>query len=223
MRYIEKSTPEPEELLRFRKEGGPNCTYEAFPDKDALRQQLLKDQGYLCCYCMKRVDTNDMKIEHYACQSTHEDQQLDWSNLLGSCRGGEGQRPFQPTCDTCKGAANLNIDPQNKAHIARLKYLADGAIRCDEGKDEIQHDLDTTLNLNDKVLKQNRKHAITSFKMAIQDKFGKKKNWSDARLRKKLASLRTEQRKRHFLGILEYWLEKQIRRRSSRSPAKKRS
>lgn len=33
--------------------------------KKQLRESLLKEQGYLCAYCMKRIgDTKDVKIEH---------------------------------------------------------------------------------------------------------------------------------------------------------------
>ncbi len=217
MRYIEKASIEPSELLAFRKEGGPNCTYNDFPNKDALWTPLLEEQGYLCCYCMQRIDAREMKIEHLQCQSKHSDSQLKWRNMLASCKGGEGKRRSQQTCDTRKGDAELTIDPLNRAHISRLKYFADGEIRYSEHEGAEQRDLDITLNLNNRILKQQRIDVLLAFKTALRNELGFKKNWSDTKLKKKLKSLRTEQRLAAFLGIIEYWLEKQIRRRAART------
>ena len=59
MRYIKKSETEPRDLREYKK----NCrkaspplkiTYKDMP-KDGTRQQLARDQGYLCAYCMRRV------------------------------------------------------------------------------------------------------------------------------------------------------------------------
>ncbi len=213
MRYIAKTFPEPPELLSCRKEGD---TYNNL-SKEILRKPLLEDQGYLCCYCMQRIDTRRMKIEHYHCQSKYSDRRLDWRNMLASCKGGEGKPWKQQTCDTRKDDAELAIDPQNKAHIARLKYLPDGEIRYSGGEGAEQRDLDKTLNLNNNLFKQQRIAALTGFKIAIRKELGLKKNWSYTKLKKKLESLRYKRRKIPFLGVIEYWLEKQIRRRASRT------
>ena len=30
-----------------------------------LKESLLKEQGYLCAYCMARIDKDHMKVEHF--------------------------------------------------------------------------------------------------------------------------------------------------------------
>ena len=58
-----KKGQEPNSLTEYKKE--PNACYEDFRDKDDIRDALLRDQGYLCAYCVKRIDKSNMKIEHY--------------------------------------------------------------------------------------------------------------------------------------------------------------
>ncbi|MCP4676954.1 MAG: TIGR02646 family protein [Deltaproteobacteria bacterium] len=213
MRYFYKSSPEPSELLRFRKEGGPNCTYGAFPAKDVLRRRVLTDQGFLCCYCMRRIDLRKMKIEHYRSQSKHAAEQLDWKNMLGACEGGEGLPQKLQTCDAHRAADDLYVDPQNETHMTRLRYLPDGEILHQEGTDRIQRDLDVTLNLNNDSLKMQRVSALNGFKEAMCKDLGSKKYWSANRLTQKLTNLRDSSRKLPFLGVVEYWLEKKIRKK----------
>ena len=210
MRHIVKSSPEPPELLRFRKTGGPNCTYNGFPDKDALRQRLLEDQGFLCCYCMQRIKKDKMRIEHYLSQSGHPEEQLVWRNLLGACQGGEGTG--EETCDKHKGENSISIDPLNHEHMAQVRYLPGGKIQHGEGDTPFQDDIDGTLNLNIEKLRELRMGALTGFQEVLKKDFGTGKRWTDAKLRKKLADLRKGRPLVQFLGLLEYWIEKRIGR-----------
>ena len=62
--------------------------YDDFPNKtkegcennetDNLRKSLLEEQGYICCYCMSRIDCKNSKIEHFKPQSLHRDKQIDY-------------------------------------------------------------------------------------------------------------------------------------------------
>jgi len=64
---------------------------EDFP-KDELRQALLEDQGYICCYCGFPVNNNGQEcvIEHFKPKSKSEFKNLtfDYTNLFASCKGG---------------------------------------------------------------------------------------------------------------------------------------
>lgn len=33
--------------------------------RQRLREQLIKEQGYICCYCMKKISLNTSHIEHF--------------------------------------------------------------------------------------------------------------------------------------------------------------
>jgi len=54
----------------------------------ALKQSLLEEQGYICCYCEQRVSECDSHMEHFRPRSKleYEHLQLDYSNLHASCQ-----------------------------------------------------------------------------------------------------------------------------------------
>lgn len=64
MIWIQKKE-EPPSLTQYKKQ--PFAYYDGYKNKEELRQALLRDQGYLCAYCMRRIENNreSMKIEHW--------------------------------------------------------------------------------------------------------------------------------------------------------------
>jgi uncharacterized protein (TIGR02646 family) len=217
MRHIIKRPREPKELVSYR-EAKKGISYDDFTEKDALREPLVEDQGGLCCYCMCRIEPDEkhMKIEHYRSQARHPDLQLKWSNLLAACRGGERKPPQFQTCDTRRRDDDLTIDPQEDRDVHKLKYLPDGRIAYG-GPDEargrtIQEDLDRRLNLNCRVLKENRKAALEDVKNDLVRELGSG-SWSPSKIERKLGVLREQRPLCPFLGAIEYWLEKKIRQR----------
>jgi uncharacterized protein (TIGR02646 family) len=162
MRTIQKGA-EPGTLTQHRKQ--PHADYDNYPDKDALRIALVAEQRGLCCYCQSRIrpSPEHMKIEHWQCQDAHPDRQLDFSNLHGACRGGEGRPYREQHCDTRKGNDVLCFsvcDPtrpiENKIH-----FKGDGRISSDDPA--IENDINGVLNLNLALLVINRKAVLTAF------------------------------------------------------------
>ena len=100
---------EPRSLVKHRSQA--NANYDNYPDKDVLRKSLLKEQGYICCYCMSRIKSDEMKIEHWQPQTKYTSRQLDYRNLLGACMGNQGARPQNQHCDTRKGDSEITINP----------------------------------------------------------------------------------------------------------------
>lgn len=161
MRQIVKQ-PEPASLTTYRL--GEHATYADYPDKDTLRGALVGEQFALCCYCMGRIraDGGLMKIEHWRSQANHEDAQLRYQNLLGACKGGDGQ-PFKlQHCDTRKGESDLQWNPADPAHHieTRVTYTSDGTIRAHEAVFDAQ--LNDVLNLNLPQIKNNRKGVLSA-------------------------------------------------------------
>lgn len=166
MKQIGKN-PEPRSLIRHRAAGGTFDNLHA-DDKEELRQSLKVEQGYICCYCMKRIplslspeeietNTPDCKIEHFNSQTRYEDQQLNYQNLLLACHGNQGSPRIMQTCDTYKGEAALTYNPaSHDRNIESLvKYNANGEIYS---KDEVlNRELTQVLNLNTKDLRDARK------------------------------------------------------------------
>jgi uncharacterized protein (TIGR02646 family) len=96
---------EPRSLVEHRSQA--NANYDNYPEKDDLRKSLLKEQGYICCYCMSRIKLDEMKIEHWQPQTKYISRQLDYKNLLGACMGNQGARPQNQHCDTRKGDSEI--------------------------------------------------------------------------------------------------------------------
>ena len=67
MKYIVKQSPPPR-LVEYRRESG--ATYDGLRRKRHLREtvkkSLAEEQGYICCYCGKRISGKgeDTQIEH---------------------------------------------------------------------------------------------------------------------------------------------------------------
>lgn len=78
MKHIQKSR-EPRTLQQYRASADPSSStlFDDFPDKDGLRRSLLKEQGYICCYCLKRIN----------CDVSKGDQEISLD-------------PTQPSCET---------------------------------------------------------------------------------------------------------------------------
>lgn len=54
-----------------------------------LRQQLVEEQGAICCYCMRRISVNTSHIEHFWPKDVFLDKDLNYDNLFASCNGVE--------------------------------------------------------------------------------------------------------------------------------------
>ena len=173
MIHIQKGKP-PKKFVEFKKQN-PHAHFDDIPSdiKAILRTSLLKEQGYLCAYCMCRLNDNhnEVKIEHY--QPRNSDNELDYNNLLAVCTGNStNNEPCRQHCDTKKGNTKLHIDPQQVAHIHQISYDSNGTIIAKENLD-FTHDLNCTLNLNDDFgyLKENRRCALKALKDTIYRKF----------------------------------------------------
>jgi uncharacterized protein (TIGR02646 family) len=160
-------------------------------DKTELRTSLIKEQGYICCYCMNRIidDRNEVRIEHWYPESKSLEENdfgrtVNYSNLLLACKGVSEKDKH---CDFNKENNIITVNPLNAAHIDKIKYKADGTIDSDEP--EFKRDIDIILNLNTDRLKSNRAdiYDIVRDQLSIKD------------------GTRT---KPEILKILEKWLKK---------------
>lgn len=175
MRTIQKGR-EPRSLQTYRHI--VDATFGNLPKeiKEEIQTQLVEEQHGLCCYCQSRIraDGTGMKIEHWQSQSEdkYPERQLDYTNMLGACLGGEkhGEKSPREThhCDTAKGDADLCFsvcDPVRPVE-REIRFLGDGRI---ESTDIIiNNDLDKVLNLNWARLVSNRKAVLEAFKQRLE-------------------------------------------------------
>lgn len=164
---IEKGK-EPHSLTEYKMQD--NASFQNLPInvKNDIRLHLLREQGYLCAYCMRCIRQDSMRIEHFMPQSVILGKEaLEYNNLLGVCRGGsmlnsdcDSQKEFHElTCDSKKGNTRIIADPRDQRVIDKIEYKHDGTIYSKD--DKINDDLNVALNLNsmDHALPENRRAA----------------------------------------------------------------
>jgi hypothetical protein len=181
-----------QELLNFiqsERKASVIPIYENFRNKNELRQSLLKEQGYICCFCMRRIeDSNETtKIAHRFPQNpvSDEDKQkvkkenldLDYNNMLAACDGGKGQSPYLQHCDTKQGNTILKINPADSIKDCEklIEYKSSGEIYSNNS--DIDYDLRGILNLNLDAIKQARKEAYRVIIEKLESKYPNR-SWS---------------------------------------------
>lgn len=209
MRQIIKNK-EPQSLTEHRAK--EYADYDNYEEKDDLRKSLCIEQRGICCYCMESIspDVKYMKIEHFHCQEDYPKQQLDYRNLLGACKGNEGQPPKFQHCDTHKGRKVLNFYPPNQVIAIQnlIQYGNDGSINSTNS--ELDRELNEVLNLNVIQLKNKRKAALDGFKLALNKYKGSIKKPT---LERWLAIWNGEQSQdalKPYCQVIVYWLKKKI-------------
>lgn len=213
MIYIKKGK-EPASLTVYKKQ--KYVYFDGYDKKDDIREQLLKDQGYLCAYCMRRIDIKHMKIEHWYPENLLTDlETLDYKNMLGCCEGHiDGTRGSDDTCDTRKGYQKIQVNPLDRSTLESIQYRsATGEIYSEN--EEIEKDINDTLNLNSEahMLKLNRKHLLSQVIMNLSSQ---QKNgiWKKSVLEKAKAIYEGKDAagmKREYAGIALWYIDKKLK------------
>ncbi|MDZ7933942.1 MAG: retron system putative HNH endonuclease [Emticicia sp.] len=185
MKYIDKQIKNEPQALRNFRNNTPNANYKGYTDKDIetsethpLKNALLKEQGYLCAYCMGKIsltlnENNKPKIEveHFKPQETHSKLDLSYMNMLGVCNGLSITHPEKEEmhhCDKTKGEyGKMNgkvelkkLNPCDKTCETLITYKADGEILAVNEDIDVKYDLENVLNLNNQALKDARKAIV---------------------------------------------------------------
>jgi uncharacterized protein (TIGR02646 family) len=140
-------------------------TYDSLrnPQKKAVHQALLEEQGWVCCYCGRAISQANSHIEHFKPQESHEDLALDFTNLHASCiRESDPGMPLH--CGHAKGNAfdeSTVISPLDRDCEKRFRYALDGRILPNEADDEAAVYMTSLLRLDLEFLR-NRRLAVLS-------------------------------------------------------------
>lgn len=135
-----------------------------------MRQQLLEDQGYVCCYCNRRISGHGDVTEHVKPKSSYRELVGEYKNLLLSCEGGKQIPPTIPLvslilrrrlyplhCDQNKGNDELLISPLSTKCEWKVKY---NPLTGKVYGDSDVTDMVRKLNLNHPVLMKEREEEI---------------------------------------------------------------
>lgn len=216
MIWIQKGK-EPASLTRYRCQ--PHSYYDGYSHKDELREALLRDQGYLCAYCMRRIqnDRDTMKIEHWKAQSSlkNEAEKMNFQIMLGVCDGCRGSRDKYTTCDEHRHESKLHVNPLDRAMMETISYDRNGRIKSSDVL--IDEDLNKVLNLNCEQatsrIVQNRR-AIFEECMRKLVKLQKDGKWKASTLRELLQQYeRLENgQKEPYVGVPRYLIQKYLKK-----------
>lgn len=180
---MKKISKEAEPRLLVEHRANPPALYIGLSaeTKESLRQSLLFEQGYICCYCMRRIPEKidnegvisyKVKIEHYQCQDRYPYAQLTYANLHGACTGNEGKPKKIQTCDTKKANYDISINLlTNTPNCESLfKYNAEGEISSVSNDSAINYQLNEILNLNMQTLKDARREVYLTVQSHVETK-----------------------------------------------------
>ena len=174
MKWIEKDLKNEPKSLRLHRQKSFS-TYDNYAEKDDLRKVLLEEQGYICCYCMSRIQTptqDKMKIEHWQAQSKFPDSELLYENLFASCRGNEWSNSKEYHCDLSKSENIISLNPTDKTMMSEIIFSRNGLININNSN--LQKEIDDIFNLNKDILKTQRISVYKGVTRFLKKEFGQK-------------------------------------------------
>ena len=84
MKTIVKSQ-EPQQFSDWKARGDTRWTLLTGSLKGVIHDALLREQGFICCYCESLVTSSDSHVEHFQPRSVYPAYELDYQNLHCSC------------------------------------------------------------------------------------------------------------------------------------------
>ena len=107
----------------------PNWNRVPSPVRVSIHESLLREQGFICCYCESSISGDDSHTEHFR-PRRYRELQLDYENLHCSCQR-EGVRGEPRHCGHLKGGwfnEELLISPLEEGCERRFRYTGNGDI-----------------------------------------------------------------------------------------------
>ena len=167
MKFITKDA-EPKEFKDWKDLGNDDWqpTYDELRgnEKAAVKKSLMEEQGYICCYCERRLEDRDSHIEHLRPQSDPTVDPLDYSNMLCSCQN------QLKTGDLCHcGILKKDwfggdfVSPLSENCEDNFSYTHDGRIQALPEDNNAAQQTITNLGLDIPKLNAQRRKAIEPF------------------------------------------------------------
>lgn len=143
---------------------------KSFDSFKKLKQAMLREQGYICCYCGQLIKDSTYIVEHVLPKSKYRHLAAEYENLLLSCKptqeeeterkkaGGNKKNNIKYWhCDKLKDDKVLNYTPLQEDCSSHFIYLENGEVK---GDDTLANADIKTLGLNCNYLKNRRYNAI---------------------------------------------------------------
>ena len=168
MKCIIKEAP-PAGFLAWRDTGdedwAPGWADLGGPPKVALHVALMEEQGFICCYCGRRIRVENSHVEHLVPRSKEPSLCLEYGNLLASCQKNIGKH-HPRHCGMLKEDwydAVLMVSPLNDDCEERFVFNAFGNIGPRNGSDAGARETIERLGLDINRLMAFRRKAIEGY------------------------------------------------------------
>ncbi|WP_223754975.1 retron system putative HNH endonuclease [Myxococcus sp. RHSTA-1-4] len=148
------------------------------PEKPEVLSALLRDQGYVCCYCERRIDPDraqrESHIEHLQPRHHAPELALEFSNLLACCQAGLEEQPRQVPahCGHLKGDTPIEVHPLMRDCRDYFVFDSAGGVRpndADPARAAAARRTIDTLGLDIPKLVAQRNMAIEAVLPLLQD------------------------------------------------------
>lgn len=139
-----------------------------------LREQLMQEQGYICCYCMKKISIENSHIEHFWPKTFFPEIDLDYHNMFASCNG-DGTLLEDEHCGHKKEdwwRENM-VSPTDAEVEKMFRYSADGRIHSVQRRPttNIAQEMIIYMGLDSFHLERNRRQAIEASEYFDEDDY----------------------------------------------------
>jgi uncharacterized protein (TIGR02646 family) len=173
MKYIRKAGPPHNYSVWCRRiRGTSNENYGCLqnPEKNSLHRALVREQGWLCAYTMRRIDEGSSHIEHIkpetVCRSERIALDLDYKNLV-ACFPRDGMASNLRYGAQLKGNWWQNdgvefVSPLHRNCEARFRFDMDGNINAVHNNSAAVNTI-RVLGLNHRSLTEDRGRVIREF------------------------------------------------------------
>ncbi len=132
--------------------------------KEILKQSLMEEQGWICCYCQQRITDETSHIEHFRPQSKFPMEALDYENMLCSCQ--KRMKKGEPLyCGNAKDDwydENNIVSPLDPECESSFIFTGNGLIMAVDN-DQAAHETIARLKLDIAKLNNMRANAIDPF------------------------------------------------------------
>lgn len=160
-----------------------NFNYTNLPTlvKNDIKNALLIEQGYLCAYTMRRLETvTDCHIEHVKAQASEPNLDLDYSNMVACFpqNGGDISHGYgAPIKADLAVTFNQNfISPHHARCASRFCYNKQGSISEKNIDDIAASRTIEILKLNQRSLEEMRLRALEAFGIVIARSTSRRRN-----------------------------------------------
>ena len=192
--------------------------------KDNIREALLKEQHYICAYCMRSLpDKDSVRIEHWYPLSKARDTAIDYQNLLAVCEGiYSDQQQRQPCCDNSKGGKEIKLDPRDHVMMDHIQYESNGTLYFDaptwmgeKDKKAILTDIKDTLRLNgsDSELTIGRRIVWNESK-ALLDSLRKKGKCTVSNVENLIKRIEEQETYPQYAGVMLFYYKRWLKNHS---------